>query len=90
VAGRIPSSGDDADALRTLVLKHPRALHEMARGTERCNWGTPRSYAANLGREQIIAMLRGLGAKIIESAMDRAVLQGRIETERQLYAMGAT
>jgi hypothetical protein len=80
---------DDVDALRTLVLKHPRSLHEMARGTERCNWGPPMSYAANLGRDRIIAMLRGLGARDVASALDRAVLQGRIDTARQLYAMGA-
>jgi hypothetical protein len=80
---------DDEDTLRTLVLRHPRSLHEMARGTERCNWGPPLSYAANLGRDQLIEMLRGLGAKDIESALDRAVLQGRVETARRLQAMGA-
>jgi len=80
---------DDADELRSLVLKHPYLLHEMARGTERCNWGPPMSYAANLGRDGIIQMLRELGAQDIEHAMNRAVLQGQIETARRLYAMGA-
>src|SRR5678815_3033958 len=64
-------------------------LHEMARGTDHCNWGPPMSYAANLGRDHIIQMLRELGARDIEHAMGRAVLQGQIETARQLYAMGA-
>ncbi len=47
------------------------------------------SYAANLGRDRIIAMLRDLGATDLPSAFDRAVLQGRIDTARRLYAMGA-
>jgi hypothetical protein len=80
---------DDVEALRALILKHPRALHEMARGTEHSNWGPPMSYAANLGRDRIIAMLRGLGAEDLDSAFDRAVLQGRIDTARRLYEMGA-
>ena len=80
---------DDARELQHLVLKHPYLLHEMARGTDHCNWGPPMSYAANLGRDHIIQMLRELGARDIEHAMGRAVLQGQIETARQLYAMGA-
>jgi len=80
---------DDAEELRSLVLKHPYLLHEMARGTERCNWGPPMSYAANLGRDSIIQMLRELGARDIEHAMNRAVLQGQIETARRLHTMGA-
>ena len=47
------------------------------------------SYAANLGRDGIIAMLRELGAADVQFAFDRACLQGRLETARQLYAMGA-
>jgi hypothetical protein len=80
---------DDPEALRALVLKHPALLHEMARGTETCNWGPPLSYAANLGRDRIIEMLRGLGARDIVHAMDRAVLQGQIGTARLLHQMGA-
>lgn len=80
---------DDVAALRALVLKHPRLLHEMARGTPTCNWGPPMSYAANLGRDRIIALLRKLGAADIQFAFDRACLQGQLDTARQLYAMGA-
>jgi hypothetical protein len=81
---------DDLDALRALVLKRPRLLHEMARGTQRCNWGPPLSYAANLGRDRIILALHELGARDLASALDRATLQGRIETARMLHAlMGA-
>ncbi|MEE9213001.1 MAG: hypothetical protein V3U29_10135 [Phycisphaeraceae bacterium] len=79
---------DDADAVRELVLQHPRLLHEDARGVKG-NWGPPMSYAANLGRDRIIAMLRNLGAADLQHAFDRACLQGRLDTARQLYAMGA-
>ena len=80
---------DDVERVRTLVTKHPHLLHEMARGTKECNWGPPMSYAANLGRDRIIATLRALGATDLTRAIDRAVLQGQIETARRLYAMGA-
>lgn len=77
---------DDADALRTLVLKHPHLLHENA-GIRNNNWGPPMSYAANLGRDGIIEMLRQLGANDFAHAIDRAVLQSRIDTARKLHAM---
>ncbi len=79
---------DDADAVRDLISTHPQLLHEDARGVKG-NWGPPMSYAANLGRDRIIAMLRDLGATDLQHAFDRACLQGRLETARQLYAMGA-
>ena len=78
---------DDVDAVRALVVREPRLLHEMARGTERCNWGPPMSYAANLGRDRIIAALRELGARDLESALARAILQGQIGTARALHAL---
>jgi hypothetical protein len=80
---------DDVPALRELVRKHPPLLTEAARGVERCNWGPPMSYAANLGRTRIIGMLRELGADDLQFAFDRATLQGQLDTARQLYAMGA-
>ena len=80
---------DDAEMLRKLILKHPRLLHQMARGTQKCNWGPPMSYAANLGRDRIIAMLHELGAVDTQHAFERACLQGQLETARQLLAMGA-
>ncbi|MCI0620137.1 MAG: ankyrin repeat domain-containing protein, partial [Acidobacteria bacterium] len=79
---------DDVDAVRELVLKHPQLLHEDARGV-RGNWGPPMSYAANLGRDRIVAMLADLGATDLQFAFDRACLQGRIDTARRLSAMGA-
>jgi hypothetical protein len=80
---------DRSEELRELVIKHPYLRDEMARGTDSCNWGPPMSYAANLGRDRIIEMLRELGATDIVRAMGRAVLQGQIATARKLYGMGA-
>jgi hypothetical protein len=79
---------DDAGAVRDLVTRHPRLLHEDARGVAG-SWGPPMSYAANLGRERIVAMLHDLGATDLRPAFDRACLQGRIDTARRLHAMGA-
>src|SRR5438552_5808251 len=52
---------DRSEELRELVIKHPYLRDEMARGMENCNWGPPMSYAANLGRDRIIEVLRALG-----------------------------
>jgi ankyrin repeat protein len=79
----------DVETVRALVLKDPRLLHESARGTAECNWGPPMSYAANVGQDAIIAMLREMGALDLQHAFDRACLQGQIETARRLQAMGA-
>lgn len=79
---------DDLDAVRELVLRHPELLHEDARGVKG-NWGPPMSYAANLGRDRIIEMLRELGADDVQHAFDRACLQGKLDTARRLHAMGA-
>jgi hypothetical protein len=79
---------DDVATVRELVVRHPTLLHEDARGV-RGNWGPPMSYAANLGRDRIIEMLRGLGAEDLQFAFDRACLQSQIETARLLYRMGA-
>jgi hypothetical protein len=78
---------DDAEAVRALVVKHPALLVEDARGIKG-NWGPPMSYAANLGRDRLIAMLRDLGAGDVQHAFERACLQGQIATARQLHAMG--
>ena len=80
---------DDTDAIRELIRQHPQLLTEMARGTQSCNWGPPMTYAANLGRDRVIALLRDLGAADLQSALIRAILQGRIDTARQLYSWGA-
>ena len=78
----------DIDTVRGLVLKHPNLLREDARGVN-SNWGPPMSYAANLGKDDIIRMLRELGADDLDRAFGRATLQGRIDTARMLHALGA-
>jgi hypothetical protein len=75
---------DDVAAVRELVTRHPNLLHEDAVIRNR-NWGPPMTYAANLGHDNIIRMLYELGARDLESAIDRAALQGKIGTARMLY-----
>ena len=76
----------DVEAVRELVLRDPRLLEEDARGVE-SNWGPPLSYAANLGQDAIIEMLREMGAADLEYAFGRACLQGKIGTARKLHSM---
>lgn len=76
---------DELDSVRQLVTKYPQLIHENARATEKCNWGPPMSYAANLGRNEIIKMLIDLGAADFEHALDRATLQSKIETAELLH-----
>ena len=76
---------DDIDAIRDLITKNPNLIHENARGTEKCNWGPPMSYAANLGSNEIIKMLVDLGATDFEHALDRAALQSKIDTAELLH-----
>ena len=80
---------DDIDTVRALVLADPKLLHEDA-GIRNVNWGPPLSYAANVGRDRIIAMLAELGATDFQHGLDRAVLQGRIETARMLHRMAGS
>ena len=77
---------DDIDTVRALVMKHPNLLHENA-GIRNKNWGPPLSYAANLGRDDIIRMLYDLGARDLETAIDRAALQSQINTARMLHEL---
>ena len=77
---------DDLEAVRELVTKHPNLLHEDAR-IRKSNWGPPMSYAANLGRDEIIKMLHDLGARDLETAIDRAALQSKIGTARLLHEL---
>jgi ankyrin repeat protein len=79
----------DVEAVRGLVRKDPRLLHESARGLPDSNWGPPMSYAANVGQDAIIQMLRDMGATDVQHAFERACLQGKVETARRLHAMGA-
>jgi hypothetical protein len=77
---------DDTESVRRLVSLNPRLLTENA-GIGNRNWGPPMSYAANLGRDRIIRLLYDLGARDLETAMDRAVLQSRVSTAAMLHEM---
>jgi hypothetical protein len=78
---------DDRDAAVRIVRAEPRLLHlPLWSG----NWGPPMSHAANLGRLEIIEAMAELGARDVQHAFDRAVLQGRLESARWLHAHGAT
>lgn len=77
---------DDIDTVRDLLVAHPTLLHEDAL-VRRSNWGRPMSYAANLGRDRIITMLHEMGATDHEFAIDRAALQGQVETARMLHGL---
>lgn len=79
----------NSDAVRNLILKEPNLLFEAARGVEDHNWGPPMSYAATVGREDIVALLRGLGAEDLQHAFDRACLKGNLQTAHRLLALGA-
>jgi hypothetical protein len=76
------------DEVRQIVTRQPKLIFEDAL-VRPSNWGPPMSYAANLGRQEIIDMLRGMGAKDVQHAFVRACLQGRIDTARKLFAEGA-
>jgi hypothetical protein len=77
---------DDIETVRALVTANPHLIHENAE-IGNGNWGPPMSYAANLGHDRLIVMLRELGATDAEQALDRAVLQGRLATATLLHAM---
>lgn len=81
---------DDLTAVREIVTRHPELLHENARGTAQCNWGPPMSYAANLGRDQIVELLYQLGARDLDHALERAILQSKIETARLLHKLSGS
>ena len=77
---------DDIETIRDLVTKNPNLIHEDAR-VQKSNWGPPMSYAANLGRDEIIKMLYKLGATDLEHALGRAMLQSQIDTAEVLHGL---
>jgi hypothetical protein len=77
---------DDPDTVRRLVTANRNLLTENA-GIGNHNWGPPMSYSANLGRDRIIRLLYDLGARDLQQAMGRAVLQSQIETATMLNEM---
>jgi len=78
---------DDLDAVRGLVTREPALIKEHVLIRTDSNWGPPMTYAANLGRDGIIRLLHGLGAKDLESAVRRAALQSKPATARMIYEL---
>jgi len=78
---------DDIEALRKLVTQNSTLIHEDALVRPGSNWGKPLTYAANLGRDEMIRMLHSLGATDLAPALDRAALQGQIRTAQMLQEM---
>jgi len=76
---------DDLAAVRELVTRNRTLLHEDVLIRTDSNWGPPMTYAANLGRDDLIRMLHGLGARDLHSAAGRAALQGKADTVRLVY-----
>ncbi len=77
---------DDRAQVQQILRDHPHLLHLHVNGA---NWGPPMSYAANLGRLEMIREIADLGARDFQHAFDRALLQGKIETARWLHGRGA-
>jgi ankyrin repeat protein len=77
---------NDVDTVRALVSANTNLRDESALLRSR-NWGRPMSYAANLGRDEIIRALHDLGATDHEHAMGRALLQSQIPTARLIHQL---
>lgn len=77
---------DDRETAVRILRANPKLLHvPLWCG----NWGPPMSHAANLGRLEVVRAIAALGARDHRHAIDRALLQGRIECARWLHAQGA-
>jgi ankyrin repeat protein len=76
---------DDPDSVSALITRNPALIHEHVLIRTDSNWGPPMTYAANLGRDRIIRMLHGLGARDLESAAGRAALQGKADTVHMIH-----
>ncbi len=75
---------DDGDRVRALITRNPALIHEDVLIRADSDWGPPMTFAANLGRDDIIRLLHRHGAKDVESAAGRAALQGKPETVRMI------
>ena len=76
---------DDLETVRDLIQRNPALIRENVLVRTDSNWGPPMSYAANLGRDEIILFLHSQGAKDLELAAGRAALQGKTDTVRMIY-----
>ncbi len=75
---------NDVQTVKEIIEQNPQLIHESALITH-SNWGPPMSYAANLGRDEIIRFLHSQGARDLEHAAGRAALQSHPDTVRMIY-----
>ena len=78
---------DDVESVRTLITRNPALIRDDVLIRTDSHWGPPMTYAANLGRDDIIRLLHSHGAKDLESAAGRAALQGKPDTVRMIYEL---
>ena len=76
---------DDRDTVEALITRNSALIHEHVLIRTDSGWGPPMTYAANLGRDQIVRLLHRHGARDLESAAGRAALQGKVETVHMIY-----
>ena len=76
---------DEIHVVRELITQNPALIGEHVLIRADSNWGLPMTYAANLGRNDIIRLLHQHGARDFESAAGRAALQGKTDTLHMVY-----
>ena len=76
---------DDSDRVLALITRNSDLIREQVLIRPDSDWGPPMTYAANLGRDRLIRLLHGHGARDLESAAGRAALQGHADTVRMIY-----
>jgi hypothetical protein len=76
---------DDPDKVRALITHNPALIQEHVLIRTDNNWGPPMTYAANLGRNDIVRLLHQRGARDLQSAAGRAALQGKTDTLHMIY-----
>jgi len=76
----------DTPAAQRIISANPQLIHEDVL-IRKSNWGWPMSYAANLGWNDMIEMFVSYGATDFQHALERATLQGKIETARLIHQM---
>ncbi len=79
----------ELERVREIINRNPELLTQNARGTEHCNWGTPLSYAANVGDDAIVKFLFERGGGDLSHAFERACLRSKLPTARLLHSLGA-
>ena len=78
---------DDLEKVREIITRNPALIREDVLIRTDSNWGPPMTYAANLGRDEIIRFLHSQGAADLKTAAGRATLQGKADTLRMILEL---